>query len=473
MTSDAPKVFISYSHDSPEHGDRVLALADRLRADGIDANVDEYVDNPSKGWHLWMEDEIEAADFVLVIATETYDRRRRGREEQSKGHGVRWEGAIISQALYDNALHNVRFVPVVFAAADAAHIPFFLKSVKWYEVGNDDGYEALYRRLTGQPEVVKRPLGKLRKLPPRKPVDPASSTELDYSSASVRELSEAHRRKAELEAIESSTPVAEERERTNEKDGSVLVFVPSGEYLLGTDDYGGWPFEFRHAKPAHRVTLSAFWIGKCAVTNGQYKRYLAANPKQGKPKYWSNSRFNDPRQPVVGVSWMEALAYCQWAGLDLQSEAQWEAAARGADFRSYPWGSDDLGTRRLNVVDDWETGMPAPVGTYLAGAGPFGTLDQVGMVWEWCRDEYKNDAYQYREGKVDPIILGDEKNGSVLRAVRGGRLSSLAPVVHVFLRATTSERPYLPAACRHKFEARRRSMYLGFRVACRFDSPRG
>ena len=110
------RVFISYAHeaDNPAHGERVLALADRLRGDGLESRLDQYVTVPEKGWKLWMEDEIEAADFVLMVATETYERRRRGLEEAGKGLGARWEGAIIGQALYEAALHNTKFIPVVF-----------------------------------------------------------------------------------------------------------------------------------------------------------------------------------------------------------------------------------------------------------------------------------------------------------------------------------------------------------------------
>ena len=72
MASDAPKVLISYSHDSPEHAERVLKLSNRLREDGIDCTIDQYVVVPEEGWPLWMERQIEASEFVLIVCTETY-----------------------------------------------------------------------------------------------------------------------------------------------------------------------------------------------------------------------------------------------------------------------------------------------------------------------------------------------------------------------------------------------------------------
>jgi hypothetical protein len=95
MVSDPPKVLISYSHDSPEHAQRVLELANRLRADGIDCTIDQYVLVPAEGWPLWMEKQIRGSKFVLMACTEIYYRRVMDEEEPGKGRGVRWEGRLI------------------------------------------------------------------------------------------------------------------------------------------------------------------------------------------------------------------------------------------------------------------------------------------------------------------------------------------------------------------------------------------
>src|SRR6516162_11655726 len=101
MTEAPPRVFISYSHDSADHQDRVLELADRLRGDGIDAIIDQYVQSPPEGWPAWCEAEIRRARFVLMICTEIYLRRVSGEEEPGKGHGVLREARLIRQHLYD------------------------------------------------------------------------------------------------------------------------------------------------------------------------------------------------------------------------------------------------------------------------------------------------------------------------------------------------------------------------------------
>jgi SEFIR domain-containing protein len=168
MTDAPPKVFISYSHDTVEHQERVLSLADRLRADGIDAEVDQYNAAPSEGWPLWCERQIEGADVVLMVCTENYYRRVSGDEEHGKGLGVVWEARIIRQLLYDAGAVSDKFVPVLFSDTSPEHIPMPIKGGTRYVIDTEDGYEDLYRRLTGQPRLMRPALGTIRPLPTRR-----------------------------------------------------------------------------------------------------------------------------------------------------------------------------------------------------------------------------------------------------------------------------------------------------------------
>jgi tetratricopeptide (TPR) repeat protein len=162
---DAIKVFISYSHDSPEHMDRVLALSDRLRKQGVDCRIDQYEQSPEEGWPLWCEKQVERSQFVLVACTETYLRRFKGEEEAGKGLGGTWEGHIITQELYNAQGKNNKFIPILFCQEDAAHTPLILQGVAHYELGGTRGYELLYRRLTRQPLVAMPPLGSVVTMP--------------------------------------------------------------------------------------------------------------------------------------------------------------------------------------------------------------------------------------------------------------------------------------------------------------------
>lgn len=155
------KVFISYSHDSPEHETRVLGLAQRLRADGLDAQIDQYVPGtPNQGWPRWMLDQIEWAEFVLLVCTETYYRRFRGREAAGRGWGADWEGGLITLEIYQTRSTTTKFVPVLFSA-DLRFIPDPLRGLTHYVLDNAETYSALVDFLAGQAGAQPGQLGRL------------------------------------------------------------------------------------------------------------------------------------------------------------------------------------------------------------------------------------------------------------------------------------------------------------------------
>ena len=187
--------------------------------------------------------------------------------------------------------------------------------------------------------------------------------------------------------------------RVWEKDGAVMVYVPAGDFIMGSPDGEGYDDEH----PQHTVYLSEFWIGQTEVTNEQYARCVAAGACQTSALA-DDAHFNGADQPVVGVSWHDAQAYCEWAEKRLPTEAQWEKAARGADGRKYPWGDTFDGSKvnfcDANCDEDWKDNnaddrypYAAPVGSYPAGASLYGALDMAGNVWEWCQDWYHADYY--------------------------------------------------------------------------------
>jgi SEFIR domain len=160
-----PTVFISYSHDSPDHGARVLELANRLCDEGVDATIDQYEQEPREGWPLWTEKLILQADFVLMVCTETYLRRVTKNEVIGKGLGATWEAHLIYQLIYENGLRNDKFLAILFQDGKTEHIPTPLRSFTHYRLTDEEGYLNLYRRLTRQPSVVKPTVGSLRKMP--------------------------------------------------------------------------------------------------------------------------------------------------------------------------------------------------------------------------------------------------------------------------------------------------------------------
>ncbi len=167
------RVFIAYSHDSPEHVRQVLALSDSLRRDGIDADLDQYHLSPTDGWPAWVSNQLATADFVIIVCTKVFLRRFRGEDKASIGLGVEYEGALLQETNFnDSSLFEVgrkttRYLPVVFSNTDSAYIPPQFRALTFYNLTGPEGYGFLYRRLTNQPKLAASPIGELFKPPPR------------------------------------------------------------------------------------------------------------------------------------------------------------------------------------------------------------------------------------------------------------------------------------------------------------------
>lgn len=202
---------------------------------------------------------------------------------------------------------------------------------------------------------------------------------------------------------------------TSAVDGKTMLFIPAGPSYLGArTDYR---FAEPDERPQNRLTITAFWIDETEVTNAEYEVCVDAracsNPvftgSASTVRYFENAAY--AQYPVIGVNWYQARDYCAWIGGSLPTEAQWEKAARSPDGRRYPWewvGSvyNPREEIRLNYCDA-ECTMPyaddsfsdgyeetAPVGSYPAGASPYGVLDMAGNVWEWTADWYASDHYE-------------------------------------------------------------------------------
>ena len=179
----------------------------------------------------------------------------------------------------------------------------------------------------------------------------------------------------------------------DERTGLTLVALPAGEFPMGSEKGDS------DERPVHRVRLTqGFLIGKYPVTNAQYGRYLdAVGSKASKPAYWQDRRFNQPEQPVVGVSWDEAAAYCKWAGGWLPTEAEWEYACRAGTTTEYFFGDDENDLDEYAWYENNSGGQTQPVGAKRPNA--WGLHDMHGNVWEWCGDWFG--AYKAQVG-VDP-----------------------------------------------------------------------
>ena len=199
-----------------------------------------------------------------------------------------------------------------------------------------------------------------------------------------------------------------------EQDGMEMVFVPEGKFEMGSNDGDS------DEKPVRQVYLDAYWIDKYEVSNRQYALCVAAGacsePSQTRSStrnsYYGNPDYDD--YPVIYVSWYDASDYCEWVGgaeVELPTEAQWEKAARGTDGRTYPWGNQSPDNSLVNY--NGNVGDTTKVGSYSAGASPYGVLDMAGNVWEWVRDNYG--SYQANELRNPTRITNDGT-----KVIRGG-----------------------------------------------------
>jgi sulfatase modifying factor 1 len=167
-----------------------------------------------------------------------------------------------------------------------------------------------------------------------------------------------------------------------------MIVIPEGWFWMGAAD-GQRAQESE--RPRHRVWIDAFYMARYQVTNEDYARFMAATGHPP-PKYWQQPEFAHPRQPVVGVSWDDCIAYCAFLGehYRLPTEAEWERAARGGvDDGEYPWGNDPVESRPDYKIR-WLTG-PEQIGT--SPPNPYG-LDAISEnVHEWCSDGYDPQFY--------------------------------------------------------------------------------
>jgi formylglycine-generating enzyme required for sulfatase activity len=192
-----------------------------------------------------------------------------------------------------------------------------------------------------------------------------------------------------------------------------LVTIPAGDFWMGDD--GGRPDE----RPARQVWVDAVAAARTPVTNAQYAALLNATGR-APPRFWEDPRFNQPAQPVVGVSWHDAVAYCAWLTRitgrrhRLPTEAEWERAARGGRERqTYPWGDDPAGWAADPALARTRHEQPNPVGLTLANG--FGLLDMGYNVHEWCSDWYDPGYYA-----VSPARNPEGPPAGTRRASRGG-----------------------------------------------------
>jgi formylglycine-generating enzyme required for sulfatase activity len=197
-----------------------------------------------------------------------------------------------------------------------------------------------------------------------------------------------------------------------ERGGYELVRVPGGVFMMGSPPSEEGRYEWED--PVHEVRVPEFYIGRYPVTNEEYGRFLKDNPSMELPKYWAERQFNQPRQPVVGVSWEDAQRYASWAGLRLASEAEWEYACRAGTRSRFYTGDREKDLDQAGWYEKNSGGRTHPVGEKKPNA--WGLYDMHGNVWEWVEDDWHD---TYKKAPDDGSAWADNPRGST-RVIRGG-----------------------------------------------------
>lgn len=245
----------------------------------------------------------------------------------------------------------------------------------------------------------------------------------------------------------NSVPAGVLESLSNPVDGADLIPIPGGKFAMGSDPASD-PLFWGAEAPVHQVSVAGFLIYRTEVTTAMYQKCVEkkACPKPeakrstSRGSYYENPEFEN--YPVILVSWVGATSYCQWAGGRLPSEAEWERAARG-DGGLFPWGAGKLNGDMANFCDrncasslreeNLNDGYAdtAPVGSYPAGASPYGVLDMAGNVWEWVSDYFSSGYYQ-----VSPSENPRGPASGDRRVIRGGSWYNPADGIRSVARAS-------------------------------------
>ncbi|MBA5867692.1 MAG: SUMF1/EgtB/PvdO family nonheme iron enzyme [Nitrospira sp. CR1.3] len=207
-----------------------------------------------------------------------------------------------------------------------------------------------------------------------------------------------------------------------------MVTIPAGPFVRGTVS-GGFD-----EQPQRTITLDAFAIDRYEVTNYQYQQFVAAtgHRKSGPPSRYAKSigRMRGVNQPVVYVSWDDAMEYCRWKGKRLPTEAEWEKSMRGIDGRLWPWGNQEQpnGANWARVNDGYE--VSARVGSFQSDKSPYGVMDGAGNVMEWVGDWY-DEAYY----KDSPDHNPPSPEYGTYRVLRGGGYTTTGADVRITSRS--------------------------------------
>jgi formylglycine-generating enzyme required for sulfatase activity len=379
-------------------------------------------------------------------------------QELASHFGESWwqEVGLLLLALEDPSL----FVPFM---REVVKLPAFAKNPQFVEMCLDDAaetspkpFEEILREDPGKSKKVwARQLVALRVLEQLKPdaVERLQTKLAQHPSADIRRWFQEKAAQEKLDVI------------TADRGGYELIHILSGQFMMGSPE--SEEGRFSAESPLHEEQVTDFYLGRYPVTNEDYGRFLSENPDESEPEFWADRELNQPRQPVVGVSWEDALRYADWAGMRLPTEAEWEFACRAGTHTRFYTGDkekdlDRAGWYRNNSqVQPHILPVRLPIAIYSLGnnsqaqsypvgtkePNAFGLYDMHGNVWEWVEDDWHD---EYKRAPDDGSAWIDSPRGAN-RVIRGGSWDYYASGCR--------------SAVRNSYEPAGRYRDVGFRLA--------
>ena len=402
-------IFISYSRKDSEYAHR---LADSIQAQGFDVWIDARLDYGSH-WPLEIQKQLDSCQaFILVMSPHSYasewvqSELQRAKRKMKPIFPLLLEGdetwlSVESTQFYD--VRGGKFPDAKFYSG-LSHVVSPSKGSTAPYSGNKGPIPVRTVESPPKPKVGAVSIGigvivvlvvavllvwTMNSRRSASPVEMETASPSSAAPAGNNVAPSPVAMEVSTPAITATTDASESAELIDSK-GVAMRLVPAGNFIAGSDN--GFPEE----KPVHTVYLDDFYIDKFEVTNALYKACVDAgvcSPPQKTGSFTRSNYYGDSEYdnfPVVFVTWEEAQAYCQWRGMKLPTEAQWEKAARGTDGRIYPWGND-ASPSNANFNDS--VGDTTAVGSYENGKSPYGVYDMAGNAWEWVADWFSSTYY--------------------------------------------------------------------------------
>jgi len=400
-------VFLSYSR---ENSDELRTVQDALRAAGLAVWTDERLKPGTEVWQDAIEEAIHQAQAMVVLLS----------PEANASRSVKNEIGFAQ-------VREKPIFPILVSGDEATSIPISLITTQWVD-GREDLSQAIAQNLlpawhqhfsqheshvSPAPDAIEQTVE-----------EPAAASAPESSVVGKPTPKQGISRTLLLFLVAAALVVGAVGSflagrmlpfptpnvtKINPRDSAVYVYVPAGPFVMGSSDGIQQAYDDEKSQQKN-LDLGAFWIMRTEVTNAQYNRCVQADVcSEPDDPYWGAP--SQSEHPVTAVDWYQANKYAEWVGGRLPTEAEWEKACRGTDGRIYPWGDDLPTAERVNYGEKLDD--TTPVGSYPAGASPYGVLDMAGNVWEWTSSKYADYPYKADDGR-------ERQEGGDVRVLRGG-----------------------------------------------------